>query len=159
VGRDKRASRAGREAGPFLALPHAVLDSPAFQALSMHARALLLEMGRQLSGHNNGGLLCSRAYMGTRGWNSADMLTKAKRELLAAGFLHETVMGQRPNKASWYAVTWCSLDKLQGLDPGAAQTFVRGAYNRQQPQAKAKPAREDLYAKWNGPSSAEETAP
>src|SRR5687768_5225903 len=94
----------------------------------MHGKAMLVEMARQLRGDNNGSLLCSRAYMGPRGWKSADMLTKAKRELLAAGFLHETVIGQRPNKASWYAVTWQTLDRLNGLDAGAAETFKRGAY-------------------------------
>lgn len=66
----------GRDAGGFVALPWTVLDCPAYQALTMHARALLLEMARQYVRDNNGRLLASRAYMGARGWKSADMLTK-----------------------------------------------------------------------------------
>ncbi len=57
------------------------------------------------------------------------MLTKAKRELLDGGFLHETVMGHRPNKASWYAMTWQALDRIHGYDAGAFELFRRGAYN------------------------------
>lgn len=60
----------GRDGGPFVALPWSVLDSPAFARLSMHARALLLEVARQFVRDNNGRLLLSRAYMATRGWKS-----------------------------------------------------------------------------------------
>ncbi len=128
-GRNKGAKGdAGRDAGGFIALPWSVVDSPAYQALSMHARCLLIEVSRQFVKDNNGRLLMSRAYMGTRGWKSSDMLTKAKGELLAAGFIYETVKGQRPNKASWYAVTWRILDQHPGYDAGAAEGFVRGAY-------------------------------
>ena len=128
-GRNKtRKGDTGRDSGGFIALPWAVLDCPAYARLSMHARALLLEVARQYHRDDNGRMLLSRAYMKTRGWNSADMLTKAKRELIDCGFIFQTVMGHRPNKASWYAVTWRSLDKLTGYDAGAAQCFERSAY-------------------------------
>ncbi|WP_083293087.1 hypothetical protein [Hydrogenophaga sp. PML113] len=130
-GRNKsRKGGSGRDAGGFVALPWAVLDSPAYAALSVHAKALLLEVARQYVRDNNGRLLLSRAYMEKRGWKSSDMLTKAKRELLDGGFVHETVKGHRPNKASWYAVTWQSLDRHPGYDEGAVETFVRSAYGR-----------------------------
>lgn len=128
-GRNKgRKSGSGRDPGLFIALPWLVMDSPAYQCLSMHARALLLEIARQYMHDNNGRLLCSRAYMLKRGWKSADMLAKAKRELLEGGFIHETVKGHRPNKASWYAVTWQTLDRHPDFDAGAAEGFVRSAY-------------------------------
>lgn len=118
----------GRDAGGFVALPWSVLDCPAYAALSHPARSLLLEIARQFVRDNNGRLLASAAYLAKRGWTSADVITRAKRELIAAGFIHETVKGHRPNKASWYAVTWRALDRLPGYDAGAAETFVRGAY-------------------------------
>lgn len=124
----KRGHDSSRDAGGFVALPWAVLDSPAYLGLSVHAKALLLDVARQYGRSNNGRLLCSRAHMATRGWNSSDMLTKAKRELIAAGFLYETVMGARPAKASWYALTWYALDLHPGFDVGAASGFKRGAY-------------------------------
>jgi len=122
-----------RDAGGFVALPWQVIDSPAYQGLSAYGKALLIDIARQYNLSNNGALRCGRAYMQPRGWNSMDTLTKAKRELLDAGLIHETVKGARPNKASWYAVTWCALDKLDGLDAGAAAAFERGAYHRKKP--------------------------
>ena len=125
-----RASKgdSGRDSGGFVALPWSVLDCPAYAALSHPARSLLFELARQFVRDNNGRLLASAAYLSKRGWKSADVITRAKRELLATGFTHETVQGHRPNKASWYAVTWRTLDKQPGYDEGAAMMFVRGAY-------------------------------
>lgn len=111
-----------------MALPWSVLDSAAYRALTHPARSLLMEFARQFVRDNNGRLLASAAYLKKRGWNSADVITRAKRELIEAGFIHETVAGHRPNKASWYAITWSALDRLPGYDEGAAQTFVRSAY-------------------------------
>ncbi|WP_292935532.1 hypothetical protein [Noviherbaspirillum sp.] len=125
----KRNSRSkSRDSGGFVALPWQVIDSPAYQGLSVYGKALLIDIARQYNLSNNGALRCGRAYMQPRGWNSMDMLTKAKRELLDARLIHETVKGARPNKASWYAVTWYALDKLDGFDAGAVAAFERGAY-------------------------------
>ena len=123
----------GRDAGGFVALPWSVLDCPAYARLSHPARALLFELARQFVRDNNGRLLLSAAYLLKRGWRSADVITRAKRELLAAGFIHETVKGHRPNRASWYAVTWQLLDRLAGYDAGAAESFQRGAYRQNLP--------------------------
>jgi hypothetical protein len=124
----KRREGNGRDSGGFVALPWSVLDSAAYARLSHPARALLLEVARQYVRDNNGRLLASRAYLAGRGWKSADVIYRARNELVEAGFLHETVKGHRPNKASWYAVTWLALDRLSGFDPGAVETFKRSAY-------------------------------
>lgn len=116
-----------------MALPWSVLDCASYALLSHPARALLLEIARQFVRDNNGRLLASASYLSKRGWKSSDVITRAKRELLAAGFIHETVKGHRPNKASWYAVTWQALDRLPGYDHGAAETFERGAYRLRAP--------------------------
>lgn len=123
----RRKGDSGRVPGGFIALPWSVVDSPAYGRLSMHARSLLVEIARQYVRDNNGRLLASRAYMAKRGWTSSDMLTKAKRELLEGGFICETVKGCRPNKASWYAITWQTLDRHPDFDPGAIESFRRGA--------------------------------
>jgi hypothetical protein len=44
-------------------------------------------------------------------------------------------MGHRPNKASWYAVTWRALDKMTGYDAGTVEGFKRGAYQQNAPLA------------------------
>ena len=54
-GRNKaRKGDSGRDSGGFIALPWSVLDCPAYARLSMHARALLLEVARQFVRDNNG---------------------------------------------------------------------------------------------------------
>lgn len=111
-----------------MALPWSVLDCPAYSRLSYPARSLLLELSRQYVLDNNGRLLLSGSHLAKRGWTSNDVITRAKRELIESGFVHETVKGHRPNKASWYAVTWLALDRLPGYDHGAVESFVRSAY-------------------------------
>ena len=133
-----------------MAFPWSVLDCPAYARLSHPARSLLMEIARQFVKDNNGRLLASGAYLLKRGWKSADVITRAKRELIAGGFIFETVMGHRPNKASWYAVTWQRLDRLKGYDEGALETFMRGAYTAGVPMQHQR-TREDLYQKWRGP--------
>jgi hypothetical protein len=130
MGRERIKRGAGRDSGGFVALPWSVLDSPAFLALSHPAKALLLEVARQCHGDDNGRLLVSRPLLAARGWKSVDVITRAKQELLDAELIFETVKGQRPNKASWYAVTWHKLGKLQGYDHGVTAAFRQGAYRK-----------------------------
>ena len=124
----RRGRDTSRDSGGFMAIPWSVLDCPAYARLSHPARSLLLEIARQFVRDNNGRLLASLRHLESRGWKSWDVITRAKRELLESGFIHETVMGHRPNKASWYALTWRALDKIPGFDPGAEASFERGAY-------------------------------
>lgn len=152
-GRNKgQKGDSGRDPGGFVALPWAVLDCPAYAGLSLAARSLLMEFARQFVKDNNGRLLASGAYLRARGWKSADVITRAKRELLAGGFIFETVMGQRPNKASWYAVTWQRLDKLKGYDEGATEVFRRGAYAAGVPSQPQR-TREELFERWRKPAN------
>jgi hypothetical protein len=130
-GRNLKSKKDGNRDGiGFVALPWVVLDCAAFIRLSHPAKSLLIEISRQFVGNNNGSLLASYRYLRTRGWTSADTITRAKKELLAAGLIHETVKGHRPNKASWYAVTWRGLDKLKGYDFGVENSFDRGGYQK-----------------------------
>lgn len=125
----------GRDPGRFIGLPVSVLESAAYLGLSANARSLLLEVAMQFHGDDNGRMLLSREYLSKRGWNSNSMITKGKRELLEAELIFETVKGHRPNKASWYAVTWRRLDKLPGFDHGVERAFEQGAYKRGAPLA------------------------
>lgn len=123
-----RGKGSGRDPGAFVAIPYSVLDSKAYIGLSYPAKALLLELARQYRGDDNGRLLLERKKLAARGWTSPEVIQRARDQLIGAGLVHETVKGRRPNKASWYAITWYTLDKLEGFDPGTALTFSRGAY-------------------------------
>ena len=120
---------AGRDKGLFVALPFQVIDSAAYQSLSHPAKSLLVEIARQYVGYNNGSLLASRAYLKPRGYLSSDVITYATRELLSVGLIFRTVIGQRPNKAAWFAVTWQRLDKNDKYDAGVTSTFKQGQYS------------------------------
>ncbi len=139
-----------REPGGFVALPWSVLDSVAYARLSHPARALLLEFARQYCRDNNGRLLASRAYLLKRGWKSSDVIFRAIRQLIAEGFVHQTVLGHRPNKASWYAITWYNLDKHKGYDAGAELLFKRGSYSRGTPLIPPKGTARTAIAPANG---------
>ncbi|MBN3788298.1 hypothetical protein [Burkholderia sp. Ac-20353] len=93
----------------------------------------MLEMARQYHGDDNGRLIATLAHLKPRGWTSNDTIQRAKQELLDAGLIYETAKGRRPNRASWYALTWQTLDKLDGYDEGTAAGFVRSAYLKTQP--------------------------
>lgn len=126
--KSKRHSTSSRDAGGFAPIPWMVLDSPAYLGLSHPARSLLIEVARQFHGDDNGRMVVTLAYLKPRGWTSYDTIQRAKQELIEAGLIYETAKGRRPNKASWYALTWLSLDKLDGYDEGAAAGFNRSAY-------------------------------
>jgi hypothetical protein len=125
-----------RDSGPYLAIPWSVVDCPSYMALSAYAKILLIEVARQFVRDNNGRMLLSMRYLKTRGWNSSSMLHKAKMELIKGGFIFETVIGHRPNKASWYALTFYGLNKIKGYDEGAYQCFERSAYKWKNPLPK-----------------------
>ena len=128
-GRNPKSRGSGRDAGRFIAIPWVVTDCENYKRLSANARSLLLEVVRQYNSRNNGRLLLSKSYLSKRGWKSSDMISKGKKELLDGGFIYETVKGHRPNKASWYAITWQPIDKLDGYDYGALKGFRQSAYN------------------------------
>lgn len=113
----------------FVGIPVAVLHSMAFVALSKVERALLLEFLAQYNGRNNGQLLCSVRKLASRGFGSADTLHRAKKMLIEAGFIYETVAGHRPNTASWYALTWRPLDPSVRYDAYVAIDFNQRGYN------------------------------
>jgi len=135
MGKDKaqRANKgAGRDPGGFIALPWSVVDCPAYRLLSHPARTLLIEFARQYVKNNNGRLLATNKYLFPRGWKSSDVIQRAKNELIKYGFIYETVKGCRPNKASWYAITWQNLDKHNNYDAGVFEGWreARSSYTK-----------------------------
>ena len=150
-----KKGRSGRVGGGFIAIPWVVYDSPAYLALGRAAKNLLIDIARQFTGFNNGSLLCSAAYLKSRGWNSNSGLTNAKQELINFGFIYETVKGCRPNKASWYAITWQDLEPNPNYDAGAAIGFVKCLFIKHQPNKNTlltplKGAKAGVIGPWKG---------
>ena len=127
--------------GAVLLVPHVVLNSPAYISLSGQAIKLLYDVAMQYNLSNNGALLASWRYMSEkRGWTSSAALNKAKAELIDHCLLVQTIQGMRPNKASWYGLTWYALDNITGLEI-SAQAWPRGSYAHWQPPEKVTPKR------------------
>ena len=118
MSRNRRKAKGRREGGSFLALPHAVLDSPSYIALRPTAKALLNDLGRQYNGANNGDLCAAWSLMSKRGWRSKDTLFRALQELTERGLIEKTRQGGR-NHCNLYALTWMAIDDCKGkLDYG-----------------------------------------
>lgn len=124
--------KGNRIGGPFLALPRDLIDHPTFMRLPAYAKALLIDLGAQYKGDNNGDLCCAWKLMQPRGWRSEATLHKAKQELLKGGFIFEARKGRRPNVCALNALTWPLLDPNPKHDCSPA-AFERYAYLRKEP--------------------------
>ena len=122
-----KRSKDKRDGDRYVALPHVVIDSPSYRALGHPARALLIDIARQYTGSNNGRLVACSKYLKPLGWKSNDTVSRALAELKAQNLLTETRMGMRPNRAAWFALAWCSLDKPDGMDIDP-RTYRTGQY-------------------------------
>jgi hypothetical protein len=107
----KRWKSVGRqESGTFLRVPTDVLLSKTFRSLSTKAKALILDIGTQYNGHNNGHLSPSWALMREQGWVSKQTLQAALEELIEKGLLEQTRQGGR-HRCSLHGFTWMPIDK------------------------------------------------
>jgi len=105
----RQRSKLNKVGGAFLALPHGMLNSVNFKALSPKAVKLLLDISVQYYGTNNGDLQATWTHMNARGWKSRETLDTALRELQHYGFIEKTRQGGL-NKCSLFAVTWRVID-------------------------------------------------
>ena len=102
--------------GGYVAIPWRVMDSPAYQGLTVASKALLLELARQHSGSNNGRLHLVHSWLARRGWPSKSIVDKCRDELLARGLIVQTRQGGLSIGPTWYALTWHAISSYAGLD-------------------------------------------
>jgi hypothetical protein len=128
--------------GGFFAIPHAVSNCPTYRGLSSKAVKLIVDMGSQFNGANNGDLCAAWKVMQPRGWKSEETLHLAKHELLDAGMIAETRKGRRPNLCGLYGITWLKLNPSNKYDiqPFA---FPFGAWEKNRPHKPKQPAKND----------------
>ena len=120
-----------RDGNRFIPIPYVVAESQSFMNLGAYAMKLLINIYIQYNGGNNGYLCCCFSLMQKYGWKSKETLQKAKVDLIKSGLIIETRKGGRPNRASYYAVTWMALDEQNGktrLDIDS-KIFPRGLYS------------------------------
>lgn len=94
--------------GQAFVVPVLLLKHENFIRLSPFACKLLLDLGRQFTGSNNGYLHPGLNALKPMGWRSAHTLTSAIKELLHYRILVQTVQGGK-NRASYYGFTFRSI--------------------------------------------------
>ncbi len=118
MARNRLKAKGRRESGSFVPIPHSVLKSSQFAALSFKAVKLLLDICADIrfgSGGsiNNGDQACTISVMEKRGWKSKDTLLKAQQELEESGFIIRTRQGGR-NLCNLFAVSFFAIDECEG---------------------------------------------
>jgi hypothetical protein len=101
--------------GSFAALPHSILHSEEYAALSAHAVKLLIDVFGQFNGGNNGDLSAPWSVMARRGWKSKRVFYRSLRELEEGGWLYRTRTGGR-RICNLYAVTWLLINPSNKYD-------------------------------------------
>ena len=123
VRRDKRKFTPGQ----YLALPHAVLESASFISLGGSAVKLLMDVGYQFNGKNNGDLTVAYGYLKLRGWRSKSTIADAVKSLVEARLIIKTRDGRFQNPGSCcdlYALTWQAIDECPGKNLDMQPTTV-----------------------------------
>lgn len=107
-------------------LPAVLLAHKDFKTLSAKATKLLIDLGSQFNGYNNGDFCITLSIMKHRGWCSNDSLTKAKKELLAADLIFQTRQGGLNMGPNLYCITWQPIHECKGkLDVKSTTTSPR----------------------------------
>lgn len=130
--RDKYKGR--RQSGTFFRIPTEVLASPAFIALTFKAKALLLDLGEQFRGFNNGDLAVTLSIMRDRGWVSKETLQNAKMELLASGLIEKTRQGGL-HQCDLFGFTWIEIHECGGKLDVPATSVGSNLWRKLQPPA------------------------
>lgn len=109
----KAPCRADTRGGQWAGLPWVVIDSAAYQALSLYARAVLVEIVRRMDGFNNGKIAISQREIAARlGTSNFRAIGKAIAELMQHGFLEVSAEGEwAQRKAREYLLTFVSTQK------------------------------------------------
>jgi hypothetical protein len=128
----KRKKLTGKGGGySFIGLPHYILKSPEFAALTPNAVKLLIELAKEYKGENNGDFSAAYSVLKTRGWRSPGTLSKALKELLEKGWIVTTRHGGR-HRCSLYAVTWWPINGCGGKLELAAENVARHDWKKTQ---------------------------
>ena len=90
------------------------MNSDRFISLSPRAVKLLIDIGAQYRGYNNGDLQATMRCLKPRGWTSNAHLTKAKRELLDKELIILTRRGGLGMGCDLFAITWQPIHECNG---------------------------------------------
>ena len=109
-----RPKHKGRRTGDtFVRLPHPMIQSPGFFALSGAAMKMLLFLAAQYNGRNNGDLSATKSMVEAAGVCAASKSKDLLAQLEEAGFIVQTRHGIK-KQCHLYAITWEGIDRCAG---------------------------------------------
>lgn len=104
-------------------IPMTLLRHPNMVNLSPYGHKLIMDLGKQYTGFNNGYLCASWSLMEDQGWRSSATLHKAMLECEYYGLIVRTQHGGL-NKPNLHGFTWRKIDEKQDrpllIYPGSA---------------------------------------
>lgn len=107
-----------------------LLDCEDFISLKGNSLKLLIDIGSQYNGFNNGDLCASMSVLKKRNWNSNQQLNKALKELLAKNLIMQSKQGGLNAGPTLYAITWQPIDECQGRLEIQPTTKAPRTFNR-----------------------------
>lgn len=112
----------GRKAGEgtFTRLPHALQQHADYLALSLGARAFLVDFMSQYNGRNNGNLAAAEGVMGNFNYSKRQCI-RYRRELIERGWIEVTRTPRWPREPFLFRATWLPVNEWAGeplLDDG-----------------------------------------
>ena len=132
--KQKADCRADTRGGSWAGIPKCLIDSPAYRDLSLHARAVLVELVAKMNGYNNGEIVASNRQLVEALGCSPNRIVTAIAELMAHGFLDVTVEGQwKARQARLYRLTFISTksaaatNEYLGWTPSPKKSGATGA--------------------------------
>lgn len=106
---NKADCRADTRGGPWAGIPKCLIDSAAYRALSLHARAVLIEIVARMNGYNNGSIAVSHRELVDALGCSPNRIVKAIGELVQHAMLDVAVEGTwKARQARQYRLTFVS---------------------------------------------------
>jgi hypothetical protein len=120
MGRDKHELRRRRSKRRFVQIWHEVIESPAYQSLSVHAKATLVELCNRYNGVNNGRIPLSQREIGQRLRTGQHQAFRAMKDLAGHGLAI-------PERAGWFSPNHCHSTEwritFQATDKPATNEF------------------------------------
>jgi len=105
----KAACRADTRGGSWAGIPKCLIDSPAHRDLSLHARAILVELIARMNGYNNGAIAVSQRELKEALGCSPNRVVAAIVELVDHYLIEVTVEGEWASRqARQYRLTFVS---------------------------------------------------
>ncbi len=98
----------------YLHLHKALLNCPDFISLKGNTIKLLIDIGSQYNGRNNGDLCAAMSILKKRGWNSNQQICKGIKELIEKNLITQTKQGGLNMGPNLYAITWQPIDECGG---------------------------------------------